>query len=75
MGAAILQTEVITFQSKLPSKVLLRQVSVDNPHFKITVVNSKLKDKSEVLRISFDPNEQKTANSVAVAITNHSDHS
>lgn len=63
----------MSFKSNLKKDVLVKSISVDDPRFKLSIINSKLSNQTDILKIVFDPNQKAAAQSVAVAIKNSSD--
>jgi len=63
----------VSFKSNLKKDVLVKSISVDDPRFKLSIINSKLSNQTDILKIVFDPNQKAVAQSVAVAIKNSSD--
>lgn len=63
----------MSFKSNLKKDVLVKSISVDDPRFKLSIINSKLSNQTDILKIVFDPNQKAVAQSVAVAIKNSSD--
>lgn len=63
----------MSFKSNLKKDVLIKSITVDDPRFKVTIINSKLSNQSEVLRVVFDPNQKPVAPSVAVSVKNTTD--